>query len=118
VLLIPIVGVAYPLLRTAPALYAWNMRRRIFRLYGELKLIEIEHEAHGGQASDELRSRLQRLEDRADHLYVPFAFASFLYQLRYHIGLVRARFDQTASPAPGAPDAYSAAATFTASARR
>ena len=94
VLLIPIVGVAYPLLRSAPALYAWNMRRRIFRLYGELKLIEIEHEARGGQTDNELRARLQRLEDRANHLYVPFAFAPFLYQLRYHIGLVRERLQQ------------------------
>jgi hypothetical protein len=118
VLLIPIVGVAYPLLRTAPALYAWNMRRRIFRLYGELKLIEIEHEAHGGQASDELRSRLQRLEDRANHLYVPFAFASFLYQLRYHIGLVRERFQQSAATSAQPTDEGSAARSRAASARR
>jgi hypothetical protein len=98
VLLIPVFGVAYPLLRTAPALYAWNMRRRIFRLYGELKFIEIELDARGGTATDALRSRLQRLEDRANHLFVPFAFAPFLYQLRNHIGLVRARFEETASP--------------------
>jgi TRAP transporter TAXI family solute receptor len=117
VLLIPIVGVAYPLLRTAPTLYAWNMRRRIFRLYGELKLIEIELEASGGQASDELRSRLRRLEERADHMYIPFAFAPFLYQLRNHIGLVRARFDQTTSPPAEAPGS-SAAVPLTASARR
>jgi hypothetical protein len=117
VLLIPIVGVAYPLLRTAPTLYAWNMRRRIFRLYGELKLIEIELEASGGQASDELRSRLRRLEERADHMYIPFAFAPFLYQLRNHIGLVRTRFDQTTSPPAEAPGS-SAAVPLTAAARR
>ena len=40
VLLIPLVGVAIPLLRLLPALSGWGMRRRIFRLYGELKLIE------------------------------------------------------------------------------
>jgi hypothetical protein len=117
-LLIPIVGVAYPLLRSAPTLYGWNMRRRIFRLYGELKLIEIEHEAHGGQASDELRSRLQRLEDRANHLYVPFAFASFLYQLRYHIGLVRERFQQSAGTTAQPTDEGAAARSRAASARR
>ena len=118
VLLIPIVGVAYPLLRSAPTLYAWNMRRRIFRLYGELKLIEIEHEGRGGQANDELRSRLQRLEDRADHLFVPFAFAPFLYQLRYHIRLVRARLDPTASAPAQAPETGSPTVPLTASVRR
>jgi TRAP transporter TAXI family solute receptor len=118
VLLIPIVGVAYPLLRTAPALYGWNMRRRIFRLYGELKLIEIELEARGGQASDELHTRLDRLEDRADHLYIPPAFAQFLYQLRNHIGLVRERLQKTASAAAEPVDGEPAAASRAASARR
>jgi hypothetical protein len=114
VLLIPIFGVAYPLLRSAPTLYAWNMRRRIFRLYGELKFIEVELDACGGHASEELRSRLQRLEERANHLFVPFAFAPFLYQLRNHIGLVRERFDQPASP-PAEEPAGSAAVPLTAS---
>jgi TRAP transporter TAXI family solute receptor len=118
VLLIPILGVAYPLLRTAPTLYAWNMRRRIFRLYGELKFIEIELEAHGGQASDELRSRLQRLEERADHLYIPFAFAPFLYQLRNHIGLVRERFQRAGSTSAQPTDGSSAALSRAAAARR
>jgi TRAP transporter TAXI family solute receptor len=118
VLLIPVVGVAYPLLRMAPALYGWNMRRRIFRLYGELKLIEIELEARGRQATDELRSRLDRLEERANHLYIPPAFAQFLYQLRNHIGLVRERFQQTASASTQSADGESAAAARAASARR
>jgi TRAP-type uncharacterized transport system substrate-binding protein len=118
VLLIPILGVAYPLLRTAPTLYAWNMRRRIFRLYGELKFIEMELEAHGGQASDELRARLQRLEDRADHMYIPFAFAPSLYQLRDHIGLVRGRFQQSASPSTQPTEGGSAALSRAATGRR
>jgi len=117
VLLIPIVGVAYPLLRSAPALYAWNMRRRVFRLYGELKLIEIEHDARGGQTDDELRPRLQRLEDRANHLYVPPAFAQFLYQLRYHIGLVRERLQQSAATSAQPTNEGSAARSRAASAR-
>src|SRR4029078_3125585 len=44
VLLIPIVGVSYPLFRLLPALYGWSMRRRIFRLYGEFKFLEAELE--------------------------------------------------------------------------
>src|SRR5215831_9258237 len=119
-LLIPVFGVAYPLLKSAPTLYGWNMRRRIFRLYGELKFIEVELEARGGggRASEELRARLQRLEERANHLFVPFAYAPFLYQLRNHIGLVRSRFDQTASPPGQAPEATSAAVPLAVSGRR
>jgi len=100
VLLVPVIGIAYPLLRTAPAIYGWSMRRRIFRLYGQLKFIEIELEAPSGSATEDLLAQLQRLEERADHLQVPFAFAHFLYHLRNHIALVRARIQQAASQSP------------------
>lgn len=96
VLLIPVVGVAYPLLRVVPAAYGWSMRRRIFRLYGELKFIELELEANKGGGAQDLLARLSRLEERADHLRVPVAFAHFLYTLRVHMNLVRARLQQRA----------------------
>ena len=91
VLLIPIVGIAYPLLRLAPALYGWSMRRRIFSLYGELKFIEAELDTGGPRAQADAAARLQRLEERADRLRMPNSFAHFLYQLRSHIALVRGR---------------------------
>jgi TRAP-type uncharacterized transport system substrate-binding protein len=97
VLLIPVVGVAFPLLRLAPAIYGWTMRRRIFRLYGELRFIEVEADSRSGTAVSELQSRLEHLEERADRLRVPNAFAHFLYHLRNHIGLVRTRLQQAAA---------------------
>jgi len=98
VLLIPIMGVAYPLLRFAPALYGWSMRRRVFRLYGELKFIEAELESRQGPASPEVLARLEKLEERANRLQVPVGFAHLLYQLRTHIQLVRR---QAAEAVPG-----------------
>jgi len=89
VLLIPVLGVLYPLLRLAPVLYAWSMRRRIFRLYGELKFLEDELEK--GRSAEDLRPRLDRLEERANHIHVPMAFRQLQYMLRDHIGLVRGR---------------------------
>jgi TRAP transporter TAXI family solute receptor len=115
-LLIPVIGVAYPLLRTAPALYSWSMRRRIFRLYGELKYIEVELDSHGGIPAQTLLAQLQGLEARANHLQVPFAYAPFLYQLRNHIALVRSRIEEAAHPAqvpttPSSPSALLAPAS-------
>jgi len=55
-LLIPVVGMAYPLLRLAPTACGWGMRRRILRLYGELKIIELVFEAHGRSATVDARS--------------------------------------------------------------
>ena len=99
ILLIPLVGVAYPLVRFAPAIYGWSMRHRIFSLYGELKVIDIESEARGSADVSDLVARLERLEERADRLRVPNAFAHLLYHLRNHIALVRARLQQPAAAA-------------------
>ena len=96
VLMIPVAGVAYPLLRVVPAVYGWSMRRRIVRLYGELKLIEVELEARDGRVVPDLRARLDRLEERANHMRMPIGFAHLLYTLRLHINLVRARLQQSA----------------------
>lgn len=113
VLLIPLVGVAYPLLRLAPAIYGWSMRHRIFRLYGELKVIEAESETRGRAATSDLLARLERLEDRADRMRVPNAFAHLLYHLRNHIGIVRARLQPAAAAGvknPASPQPQGAAA--------
>jgi hypothetical protein len=70
------------------------MRRRIFRLYGELKAIEIEFERGGNRPADDLLARLNRLEDRANRLHIPRAFASLLYSFRHHIAIVRDRLKE------------------------
>jgi TRAP-type uncharacterized transport system substrate-binding protein len=92
VLLIPIVGVIYPIFRLLPALFDWSMRRRIFHLYGELKFLEAEIDALGARpAGPELHAKLEQLEQRANHMHVPQAFAHMVYTLRLHIGIVRKR---------------------------
>jgi TRAP-type uncharacterized transport system substrate-binding protein len=95
VLLVPVVGVVYPLVRSAPALYAWTMRRRVFRLYGELKLVEIETEGRRAEVSTEaLLARLDDLDERASRLRVPRGHAALAYTLRHHIRLVRERLEK------------------------
>jgi len=91
VLLIPIVAVLYPVIRFLPALYGWLMRRKIARLYGELRFLEDEITS-GKQANvSQLMARLQDLESQANQLRMPIAYESMLYLLRNHIGIVRNR---------------------------
>ncbi len=90
--LIPVVGLLYPLLRLAPALYSWIVHRGIFRLYSELKFLEAELEVGvSDTTAGALSERLDRLEERADHLRVPIAHMHMLYTLKHHISLVRQR---------------------------
>jgi TRAP transporter TAXI family solute receptor len=102
VVLVPLLGVVYPLIRFLPGIYAWSMRHRVFQLYGELKLIEADLEAPGGDAAALLR-RLDHLEERADHLHVPLAFAQILYHLRSHIALIRTRLQPHSARSPPPP---------------
>ena len=94
-LLVPIVGVVYPLVRSLPALWAWTVRRRIFRLYGELKLVEIEMEGRLAPGSaGGLLARLDDLDERASRLRVPRGHVARAYTLRHHIRLVRERLEK------------------------
>jgi TRAP-type uncharacterized transport system substrate-binding protein len=98
IVLIPLVGLAYPLLRVAPGLYSWGMRRRIYQLYGELKFIDAQLDARDARAPvDDLRLEIDRLERHVNHMRTPLAFAQMLYTLRHHISLVRARLDKRQS---------------------
>ena len=92
VVLIPVVGLLYPLFRLVPELYRQIVENRIFRLYSELKFLELEWEASASDTiADALSERLDRLEERADHLRVPSAYTHMLYTLKHHISLVRQR---------------------------
>jgi TRAP transporter TAXI family solute receptor len=93
--LLPIAAVAYPLLRALPAAYAWRMRRRIFTLYGELKLLELALQGHGREQSAAELSDLSRLEYRAAHLRVPTSYAHLLYTLQQDIDHVRTKLDRS-----------------------
>jgi hypothetical protein len=88
VVLIPVLGVFYPLMRFLPALYGWAMRSKVTRLYGELRQLEDEMERRGsGGATAPLVARLDRL------VKLPPGFANQLYMLRDHIALVRTRLN-------------------------
>jgi len=90
ILLIPILGVLYPMIRFLPRLYDWMIRSKILRIYGELRFLEGELTGSRGTVCDtgEMVARLDRLEEQANHLRIPVAYASMLYELRNHIDLV------------------------------
>jgi hypothetical protein len=98
IMVIPIVGVAYPLLRLLPALYGWSIRRRIFRLYGELKFLEVALEAREpGTDVTDLMARLDEFERRVLRMRMPVTFTHLLYTLRVHTQMVRNKLEKMAA---------------------
>lgn len=107
VMLVPVLAILIPVIRFAPGLYSWRIRSRIYRWYGELKLLEIElREKLDRTRLDEYRRRLDRLEEAANTRPIPLPFTDQVYTLRQHIGMVRAvieRMGQETSRPPQDP---------------
>jgi hypothetical protein len=83
-----IIAVLLPLGKIAPPLYAFRVRSRVFRWYGQLRDLEERWEAGNAQAVD-LLDELKTMEHRVEKIIVPLSYADELYALRNHIDLVR-----------------------------
>jgi TRAP-type uncharacterized transport system substrate-binding protein len=84
VVLLPILGVAFPLLRVPPAVRDWAVEHRLRPLYTELRAVEA---ASAGGAE----GALSALEERVSATRVPKSHARVLYTLKQHVALVRGR---------------------------
>jgi TRAP-type uncharacterized transport system substrate-binding protein len=90
VLALPLLGVLFPLLRFAPAIYGWVGRARVYRLYSELKRLEdqLAADPSAGTGKDFIE-RLDQMEDPVSRQPAPASVRPLLYSLRLHIDLVR-----------------------------
>jgi len=90
-LLVPIVGIAYPLSQAIPAVIDLAVDLRLSRMYRELRGIEARMDL--SVPREEVVSSLDRLEKRARQMRVPARNARALYILRQHLTLVRGRLE-------------------------
>lgn len=90
ILLVPLLVVLVPAFNFLPKLFAWRVHSRLYRLYGELALLERDVGRRTGTLPiEQWLADLERIEHAAAHTRVPASFASEAYTLREHIGLVR-----------------------------
>ena len=90
VLVLPLVAVVVPMMKIVPPLYAWRVRSRIYRWYGELKFLEQEVAAQPApERIPEMLQRLDRIDRAVAQTSVPLAYANQLYTLKEHVRLVR-----------------------------
>jgi len=100
VLLVPLVVLLIPAVRMLPAMYAWRIRTRIYRRYGQLMALERESErSEGAEEARSLLRRLDAIERAVINLKLPAQFADEAYVLREHINFVRARLSSEVAAA-------------------
>ena len=91
-LLLPIVILSIPLLRAAPGLYAWRMRRRVWRRYEDIRRLDAEaQDAPDRAALQALAGRVERLDEELARLDLPLAYRENAYTARLHLDLLRHR---------------------------
>jgi hypothetical protein len=78
-----------------PLIYAYLIEHRIFRLYGELRSLELEVEAvRPGDSTTAITTALDELAARANHLRVPIRYQQRLHILISHVALARERAER------------------------
>jgi TRAP transporter TAXI family solute receptor len=94
VLIVPLLVLLIPLFNHLPQFLRWRIRRRIFRWYGELVLLERAIETHADAPRlAQWQRNLDRIERAVANIRTPASYASEVYQLRTHVALVRRTLD-------------------------
>jgi len=99
-----ILVVLFPLAKVLPPLYQYRIRSRILKSYGLLKMIEDKEEALAADdraGREKLITELRVLEEDAEKITVPAAYANELYSLRHDIRLVHEKLAKTEGYAAG-----------------
>jgi TRAP-type uncharacterized transport system substrate-binding protein len=92
VILVPIVAVLIPLGRALPAVYRWSVRRRLYRWYGRLKVIELQlEEGPDVPVLEDMLRRLDDIEQAVNRIRTPLAYTDNVYFFREHVDIVRRR---------------------------
>jgi TRAP-type uncharacterized transport system substrate-binding protein len=95
IIVLPIAGVLYPFWSWLPRFYRWQMQRRIYRLYGELRLIEDTlHRSTDPAERAQMIARIDELERRVLEVKLPSSFSEMSFNLMAHIRAARASAGQ------------------------
>lgn len=89
VLLIPLITLLIPLVRVAPPIYRWRVRRKIYVWYTDLRDLESRGRAAKTPAErDLIRQHLSQLQTEIGKLEVPLSYTDDVYRLRSHVAFV------------------------------
>jgi hypothetical protein len=89
-IIVPAAIILIPLIRSIPWLYSWRHRRKFYRLYRELKTLELElMESPVSEDIADYHEKINWIEASINRITVPLAFFNEIYDLQDHVDLVR-----------------------------
>lgn len=95
ILLLPLLGLLFPIIRLLPPVYGWTMKRKIYRKYRALQTLEA---SIGEAPTGALLAQLTQMQIETQKLAsMPSWYAADIYGLRSNLERVRARLDELSS---------------------
>ncbi len=103
VVIVPMLLIMIPSVRSIPKVYRWQMRLRIIRWYRALLVLEKSMASGpiGQDQGEEIERQLEHIERAVNKMKVPASFADQFYGLRTNIDFVRAKLTQVAPAGKG-----------------
>jgi hypothetical protein len=90
VLMLPLLTLLFPLVKVAPPLYRWRVRRKIYRWYKYLRAVDLDlANPHTPVDIPRIEAHLAELEQELNGVNVPLSYMDEFYHLKVHIALVR-----------------------------
>ena len=89
-LLVPLLFILPPVLRTIPLIYVWLQKRRIWAHYQSIETLELElSQAKTDRELSSLIGKLDEVDSSLANLNLPLAYRQGAYDARLHIDLIR-----------------------------
>ena len=90
VLAIPLLTLLFPLVRAAPPIYRWRVRRKIYVWYADIRELEARGRASPGEEErKKIIAELEDLQEEIGTVEVPLSYTDDLYRLRSHVEFVK-----------------------------
>ena len=95
VLLLPLLALLIPIIKTIPQIYTWLVNRKIMGYYGELHFLEMQIEGnHEEQMISKYGEELNAIDRKVNMLQLPNSFTQHVYELKGNVDLVRSKLDR------------------------
>jgi TRAP transporter TAXI family solute receptor len=95
ILLIPLLTLLFPLFKITPPAYRWQIRRRIFKWYKQLKRLDTKaYELTDKEEARKMLRQLVAMDKMVLETSVPLSYTDYIYSLRLHIRMIQQRMER------------------------
>ncbi|MBB01989.1 MAG: TAXI family TRAP transporter solute-binding subunit [Rubinisphaera brasiliensis] len=94
IMMLPLITLAFPLIKMAPPIYRWQIRARIYRWYDLLRELDQQRDDRSVERIQKDLAEIQTMQNELKEVKVPLSYMEEFYNLHMHIELVKRRLSR------------------------